>query len=117
MNKIVATILLDPNDKYICEENRLPTRPLFDKELLYSLVKGETISQKGWEMLPPSMRADVILNDRVEPYPITVDEIGALTDILIVSRSNHSCKDGKVFRLDKFKLILKQPNLEIYRRK
>ena len=117
MNKIVATILLDPEDKYVCENDRLPTRPLYDKELFSSLVNLETVSKKGYSLLPPSIRSTVDVSDEIEPYPVSIDEIDALTDILIVSRSNHNCKEGKVFRLDKFKLILKRDTIEIWRRK
>ena len=70
-------------------------------------------------MLPPSIRGTVqVVSDRVEPtIGITIKEIAALSDILIVSHSNELIVRGKQFRLDAFKLVVKDRKTSLYIRK
>ena len=116
-NKIFSTILLDEEDRYICDDG-LPHRQTWDKGLLKEIVRGETISEEASRMLPKSIVAVAYdITDEVEPSTgITIEEISALSDILIVSRSSKPCEGGKKFRFDNFKRIVKQPHLEIWRR-
>ena len=78
------------------------------------------MSDKGYEMLPPSIREKTIRlsqTDKWEPeIGITIPEINSLTDLLIVSRSNAEIS-GKKFRFDNFNLIAKSQNIELWRRK
>jgi len=117
MRKYVATILLDPNDRYVDAEGNLPKRPRWDKKLLAALVAGETVSHKGYKLLPPSIRETVEVSHMIEPYPITIEEIDALADILIVSRSPEPLRNGKTFRLNNFVLIMLSKDIEIWKRK
>ena len=117
---IVGTILLDPFDRYVDEEGNLPSpRPIFDKDLLRELVKGEIISNEGFELLPPSIAnvAKDITSKREPTVPITISEIDALSDILIVVRTTKAISGNRTFRFDNFKMIVKQPSLEIWVRK
>ena len=116
--KIYSTILLDENDNYLCEE-KLPHRPLWDKELLKSMVSEEIISKQAAELLPKSIRetARAVTNEIQPTIGITIKEISALSDILIVIRSTKICKGtGKKFRFTNFKRILREFNLEIWKR-
>ena len=114
---IVSTILLSANNCYVDKDGNLPTRPEFDKELLATLLKGQAVSVEGYNMLPPSLKNLCFKNVTQEPYPITIPEIDALSDLLIVSRSNDYIVGGKEFRFDNFTLLVKQPLVAIYKRK
>jgi hypothetical protein len=113
---ILATILLTIDDEYLCDGD-LPDRPQFDKKLLASIIKGETVSHEGYRMLPPSLQELVSITHGEPTAPITVPEINGLADILIVSRSRSRCHNGKKFRFDNFERILEQGQIEIWRRK
>ena len=115
--KIYATILLDEKDHYVYDDGNLPIRPDFDKELLRDIYKNETVTEKGYNMLPPSIRKKVDITQDGPTAPVTVPEIDALADILLVIRGKHRCRSGKVFRFDNFMPILKEGNLEIFRRR
>jgi len=120
MSKITGTILLDRRDHYVDDEGNLPERPVGDKEWLSALVKGAIISIEAGEMLPPSIRGlAVAITCRVEPTcPITIPEIDALSDILIVVRSSDvTIMSGKVFKFHNFNLILTSKEIEIWCRK
>ena len=114
---MVSTILLDPNDKYADYENNLPKRPEYDKELLKAMCDCQVVSKKGYEMLPPSIQ-DIVLptSMKLPDIGITIPEIGSLSDVLIVVRSDEELSDGKTFRLNKFKRI-GSGNPEIWIRK
>ena len=116
---MIATLLLTKDDQYLIE-GRLPKRPDFDKELLAGLAKGLTVSASGYKMLPPSMKKDVFspIGNRVVPtYPVTIPEIDGLSDILLVVRSLEiGSSNSKVFRFDNFELMLKQREIELWKR-
>ena len=117
--KIYSTILLDENDCYLCD-NKLPHRASFDKGLLTAMVKDEYISKEAGLLLPESIKwqAADITNSIQPTIGITIKEIDALTDILIISRSTKTCRgECKKFRLDKFKCILKTQQIEIWTRR
>ena len=115
---VVSTILLTRDNKYVKEDGSLPKRPNFDKKLLTELVRGQIISPEAIEMLPASITNVAVWNNRSEPtIGITIPEIDALTDLLIVSRSNETILGGKTFRLDNFNLIVTTPHLDLYKRK
>jgi len=116
---IVSTILLTKDNFYINENGDLPKRGLHDKHLLTELVRGQTISTKAAEMLPPSIKGLAqVISDKVEPtVGITIREIAGLSDILIVSHSTELIVRGSVFRLDNFELLVKDRKTSIYKRK
>jgi hypothetical protein len=112
---IVGTILLTENDEYVCGD-KLPERPLWDKELLKSVISGGTVSPIGYLMLPLSLQALVSIAQDEPTTPITIKEIDSLSDLLIVSRTRSMCPNGKVFRFDNFELIVKDERIEIWKR-
>ena len=142
---MISTILLSKNDCYIDEYGNLPSRESvpYDKELLEAFCTNQIVSEKGYRILPPSIskkvkvstiRANSTTNtgdiidgsdgpdgpDRVNlpiTIGITISEISELSDVLVVSRSNEILKNGKKFRLDSFKLITKQGQIEIWAKK
>lgn len=114
---ILGTILLDTEDNYISFDGKLPKRPQYDKELLATLVAKNTISKEGYNLLPKSMREVATVTEKEPTLPITIVEIDALTDLLLVSRSYSNVKLGKKFRLNKFEQIAKSGRFEIYKRK
>ena len=115
---IVSTILLTRDDHYVDSHGILPLRPSHDKTLLRELVRGQIISPEAIEMLPASICNVGVWDNTQEPtIGITILEIDALTDLLIVSRSNGIILDGKKFRFDNFTLLVKCTNIEIWKRK
>ena len=117
MNKTICTLLLDERDNYTYTNGKLPIRPLWDKDLLKTFIKNETLSKEGHTMLPPSLKEGASITHSKEPYPITVPEIDAIADILIITRGKSRGVDGRKFRLTKFERILSTQGLEIWRRK
>lgn len=111
---LVGTILLTKDNVYVREDGKLPMRPEYDKQLLLDLCTGNRVSDKAYLMLPPSIRAVVEIDNKVPSVPITIKEL-AEADLLIVSRSLELCR-GKEFRLDKFKLVLRDRKIELWRR-
>ena len=115
---IVGTILLDENDCYTYDNDELPIRPDFDKELLTFLAKDQTVSREGYRILPLGIKRIISSITYREPtFPITVPEIDGLSDLLIVSRGYKNGENGKRFRFDNFKCILKEQRIEIWKRK
>jgi len=114
MKKIVATLLLDRNDNYVLEDGSLPRRPQWDKALLETFVIGESLSEDGYNMVGKKLKENVFVTHG-EPYPITIPEINALADIILVTRSYTSGK-GKRFRFNNFEKVLSTGQLEIWRR-
>jgi len=114
---IVSAILLTKDNVYVSKGGSLPKRPSFDKELLRCLVKGQIISKEAAKMLPKSISKTACnITDLIEPeVGITIEEIDGLTDLLIIVRSPH-CVEGKKFRLNKFRPIVKTKELEIWTR-
>jgi len=45
---------------------------------------------------------------------VTIPEIAKYSDVLLVNRSSENLEGGKKFRLDNFKLLTKQGQLEIW---
>jgi hypothetical protein len=52
----IGTILLTEDNCYVDDRKQLPHRPTWDKEWLTTLVKLNTVSKKGYAMLPPSIQ-------------------------------------------------------------
>lgn len=113
----VGTILLTKSNKYVDTEGNLPKRPKFDKELLSSLlaIAGE-VSDEGYDMLPPSMQRKVVVGERELTFPITIRELAA-ANLLIVVRSPEDFENGKEFRLNEFKCLVKDRRIELWIRK
>ena len=115
---IVSTILLSTNNCYVDRQGKLPERPSFDKELLTTICSGQVVSKVGYKMLPPSIKDKVIMTEQVEPeVGITISEIDGLTDLLLVVRSKQECLGGKEFRFTNFECIIKDTQIEIWKRK
>ena len=115
---IVGTILLTADRQYIIDEGRLPVRPAHDKELLTTLAKGNTVSQKGYDMLPPSIQKLVTVTKGQPSFPVTIKETDALSDLLIVSHSYEVSPVGKEFDLDRsFELLTVGKKTSLWRRR
>ena len=115
---VVGTILLTADRQYVINNDKLPKRGHWDKELLKTLAKGHTVSQKGYEMLPPSIKSLVKVTDGEPTFPVLIPEIDALSDLLIVSHSYEVSTVGKVFDLDRsFELLTCGKKTSIWRRK
>ena len=115
---IVGTILLDENDCYTYDNGKLPGRPDFDKELLTFLTKNNTVSHEGYRMLPMSIkRVTYGITHGMPTFPVTIPEIDALSDLLIVSRGKVNGENGKKFRFNRFELITTQREIELWKRK
>ena len=112
-----ATIILDPHDMYVGEDNQLPSRPEWDKEFLSNMVSKNLISQEGFYLLPLGMQVLSTITHGEPELPITIREIAGLTDMLIVVRSYMALGQGKRFRLDNFKRVAKSGQIEIYFRR
>jgi len=113
---ITSTLLLDKNDNYVYPDGSLPTRTQWDKKLLQTFIELGLVSDAGFRLLPPSLK-QIATKTLGEPTcPITIQEIAALSDILIITRSRDE-KVGRRFRLDAFEPILKELRLEIWKRK
>ena len=119
----IGILLLDQKDQYISESGKLPKRPSFDKELLVGLCDGKQLLCDGNSLndLPPSLRKNNIceitgINDWGE-ICISPNTIDKYADILIISRSEEKMENGKTFRMNKFKNLAKQMELEIWIRK
>jgi len=110
----VGLILLTENNVYVSNEGNLPKRPPFDKALLKSIVSGEKVSLQGYETLPPSIQAIIAQGPAQggDTFPITIPEIGTVK-LLIISRSNVEM-EGKQFRMDNFRRLVKQDQLELW---
>ena len=111
---LVGTILLTKDNVYVRDDGRLPMRPEHDKQFLKDLCTGGRVSDKAYMMLPLSIREVVEIDNKVPSVPITIKEL-AEADLLIVSRSYELCR-GKEFRLDKFRLILRDRKIELWKR-
>ena len=116
---IVGTILLDSEDKYTDEVGNMPTSPAMNKVWLKALVKDEIISTQAYGILPKSISkvAKAVTNETEPTTPITIEEIDALSDILIVVRSLSLLENGKKFRFDNFSPVFKTELIEIWVRK
>lgn len=113
---MVNTILLDLNDNYVDANGNLPERPVYDKELLKAFASNQVVTQKGYDSLPPSMRKLLVVTKDVKEITmaVTIPEISKYSDLLVVNRSTKALVNGKRFRLDGFKLLTKQGQLELY---
>ena len=114
---MINTILLSKDGNYVGPNGELPKRPDYDKELLTAFCKNQIVSEKGMKGLPPSMRKIVkmqSMHDEEITMAVTIPEIATYSDVLLVNRSLENLENGKKFRLDNFKLLTKQGQLEIY---
>lgn len=117
----VGMILLDPEDKYVYEDNSLPIRPKWDKEFITEMIRGKKVlcSMNVIDTIPRSMRkiAD-FTTDMSSDYDINwgIKTFVKIPDLLIVTRGKET-KDipGKVFRLNDFHRIYKdQKGIELW---
>lgn len=110
---VVSTILLTKSNKYIDANGNLPKRPTHDKTLLAELVSSQlSVSEEGYNTLPPSIQKLCIVDTNYKML-ITIPEI-ANSELLIVSRSTEDFEDGKEFRLDNFKCLVKDRKVELW---
>ncbi len=115
---MIGTILLSKDNKYIDKDGKLPVRPAYDKDMLRAFVKGNSVSAAGYEMLPPSIRGLVGMTGASDgrTMPITILELAAC-DLLLVNRAEEELDGGKVFRLDNFKCIVEEKQIELWIKK
>lgn len=114
---VVGTILLSKTNEYLTHEGKLPLRPKHDKALLGGLIEGHRVSEDGYKLLPPSLQALCWVNTgNYAETPITIRELNEC-ELLIVSRSTTDTVGGREFRLDNFKLLLKDRKIELWIRK
>ena len=114
---MINTILLSKEGNYVGPKGELPSRPSYDKELLKAFCQNQIVSEKGMNGLPPSMRKVVKLqsiNDEEITMAVTIPEIAQFSDVLLVSRSEEELKDGKEFRLENFRCLTAQGQIEIW---
>ena len=114
---IVATLLVDEDDIYVYNDGKLPARPKWDKELLSTFAEGNLVSEAGWQMLPKSIQMKTNVTHGEPTFPVTIPEIDGLADIIIVTRTYSKRQSGKKFRFTKFRRIVKQWGIEIWKRK
>ena len=112
---MVGTILLTRNNYYVDQSGDLPVRPKHDKMLLTEICARKTVSNAGYELLPPSIQKLCMVSDNPQ-VPITIQELSQC-DILIISRSPKEFIGGKIFRLDNFNCIVKDRKIEIWSKK
>ena len=109
---MIGTILLSKDNKYIDKDGKLPKRPIYDKDMLRAVVKGGIVSSNGYSMLPPSIKSTCTQADNYT-MPITISEL-AKCDMLLVNRSDTNLEGGKIFRLDNFKCIVQEKQIELW---
>jgi len=116
---MVNTILLSVDGYYVDNDGNLPERPSYDKELLTAFCKNAVVSQKSYDIVPPSMQKYLKISKDPKEINVafSIPEINELSDVLIVIRSQKKLKDGKKFRFDNFKLLTIQGNIEIWIKK
>jgi hypothetical protein len=113
----IGTILLTEDNCYVDDRKQLPHRAIWDKEWLTTLVSLNTISKKGYDMLPPSMQKVANVTHGEPSLAITIPELDELPDLLFVIRSTRRVSNGKKFKLDKYKRIAASCQIEIWKRK
>ena len=113
---IIGTLLLTENDYYIDDRKNLPRRTTWDKALLTSLVSMNTITHKGYMLLPPSIQEVATIHNSDPSMAVTIKEVDALADLLMITRSARLTRGGKKFKFTHFKCILKEPRFEIWKR-
>ena len=112
---MINTILLSKNGCYVDKDGNLPKRPKFDKELLTAFCKDQIVSEEGFNILPPSIQKVVKKQkDNDITLGVTIPEIATYSNVLLVIRSQEDIIDGKIFRLDNFKCLVKAGEIEIW---
>ena len=115
----IGSILVDTNDVYVYDDNILPLRTSWDKRLLKTLVSLGDISEKGYAILPRSIKDVSEVTKGLPNVCVTIKEIDALADLLFVTRvpPRRGYREVRKFRFDKFEPIVKTDTLEIWKRK
>lgn len=113
----IGLILLSSDGCYVDDRRQLPYRPSWDKELLTAFVRCNTVSEKGYALLPPSIQQLTSITLGIPTMAITIPELDSLPNILLVTRSPRKVRNGKPFRLDNYRKIAESFQLEIYIRK
>jgi len=113
----IGTILLTKSHKYVDDFGNLPVRPDFDKKFLANFIEGGLVSERAFNLLPPSLKKLVKIGSNSEiNTAIKIKEL-AECDLLVVVKSPKEIKNGKTFRLNKFKLLIEDTKIEIWKRK
>ena len=109
----IGLLLLTQKDAYVDEQGRLPERPAWDKQFLMDITEG----MKCEASTSTYMQLPKILRDRCQhnyyDIHLGIDGIENV-DLLIITRSP-SLADGKRVRLDKFRMILKIEDIELWK--
>ena len=114
---ITGIVLLSQDGKYLDDRNQLPHRCSWDKELLTHLVSVNLISKYGYDLLPPSIKDVAKITNGEPELALTIQELNALPDTLIVVRSARMVSGGKVFRMDNYEPILTEQRIEIWKKR
>ena len=118
---MIGIFLLTENDYYINGKGELPRRPIYDKQLLTELLRGEVVccGKNTWDSLPQSMKQ---LVKRRKCTEASIN-LGIATfyeqppKLLIVVRAINEFDEGKKLHLDNYKRLLREGNLELYIRR
>ena len=114
---ISGILLLTEDNMYVDDRGNLPHRPMYDKDLLRTLVDLNTITHRGFNLLPKSIQKVATISNVNPTLALTIQEVDALADFLIIVRSARRVRGGKKFRLDKFEQIAAPGQIEIWKRK
>ena len=115
----LGILLLNQKNVYLTATGLPESRPRWDKEFLTNLVDGMkvTCSKETLVKLPKSITDKCYITTGLD-YDINlgISTFKDKVDLLIIVRTRGE-EDGKQFRLDDYKLILKKGELEIWKAK
>jgi len=114
---ISGILLLTEDNMYVDDRGNLPHRPTYDKALLRTLVSLNTVTHRGYDLLPKSIQEVATISNTDPTLVLTIQEIDALADFLIIIRSARKVSGGKKFKLDKFERIAAPGQIELWNRK
>jgi len=114
---LTGILLLTEDNMYVDDRGNLPHRPTYDKALLRTLVSLNTITHRSYDLLPKSIQKVATVSNTNPTLVLTIQEIDALADFLIIVRSARKVRNGKKFRLDKFEQVAAPGQLELWKRK
>ncbi len=110
----VGILLLTQDNQYVDAAGNLPQRPKFDKQLLKRLIKGQKVAASFNTInLMPEWNIQWAVNDYDVNLGISTMSLYP-PHLLIIVRSTETFTGGKVFRFDRWDLMVEQPNLELW---
>jgi len=117
----LGILLLNKNNVYLTEDGKLPKRPRWDKRFLLDLIEGQKVvcSKETLKTLPKSITDNAYFTTNPElDYDINfgIDTFHNNVDLLLIIRSLGT-ENGRIFNLNKYKLILNKGGLELWKLK